>query len=126
MSLLVDIFNFRLHDLPMGKRPKMLASVVREVIAPVVRLCPPACKMVSITEVEVSEDFSYATVYISALEEPETALQFLEAKLPELKKQMGTIYRKRIPELRFRLDQTVDRGGKIDALLNEAKDEGDN
>lgn len=110
----------------MSKRPKMLASVVREVIAPVVRMCPPVCKMVSITEVKVSEDFSYATIYISALEEPKVALKFLEKKLPELKTQMGSIYRKRIPELRFRLDRTIESAGKIDELLSEAEDEGDN
>ena len=82
--------------------------------------------MVSITEVVVSEDFSYATVYISSLSEPDLALQFLEKKLPELKTQMGTIYRKRIPEVRFRLDTRTERGGKIDALLAQAEDEGDN
>lgn len=110
----------------MGKRPKMLASVVREVIAPVVRLCPQECKMVSITEVQISSDFSYATVYISALSEPERALAFLEAKLPELKTQMGSIYRKRIPELRFRIDPLVEQGGKVDSLLRDAKDSADN
>ena len=110
----------------MGKRPKMLASVVREVVAPVIRLCPSECKMVSINEVVVSKDFSHATVYISALEEPEVALRFLEKRLPQLKTEMGSIYRKRIPELRFKIDTKTDRGGKIDALLDQAKDEGDN
>lgn len=101
----------------MGKRPKMLASVVREVIAPVVRLCPQECGVVSITEVEVSSDFSYATVYISALMHADLALSFLEEKLPELKTQMGSIYRKRIPELRFRIDERTERGSKVDSLL---------
>lgn len=82
--------------------------------------------MVSITEVVVSEDFSYATVYVSALEKPEVALRFLEKKLPALKTEMGSIYRRRIPELRFKIDTKIDRGGKIDELLNQAKDEGDN
>lgn len=104
----------------------MLASVVREVIAPILRECPQECKMVSITEVQVSEDFSYATVYISALEQEDRALDFLEKKLPELKKQMGTIYRKRIPELRFRIDPLTKRGGKIDSLLAEAEQDADN
>lgn len=103
----------------MGKRPKMLASVIREVIAPVLRECPKKCKIVSITEVEVSSDFSHATVYISALEHEDTALTFLSDKLPELTQQMGSIYRKRIPELRFRLDPLTEQGGKIDALLRD-------
>lgn len=110
----------------MGKRPKMLASVIREVIAPIVRVCPPECKMVSITEVEVSEDFSYATVYISSLEDEPTALSFLESKLPSLQRSLGTLYRKRIPEIRFRIDPRTDRGGHIDDLLRQAQEGTDN
>ncbi|MCA9370789.1 MAG: ribosome-binding factor A [Candidatus Peregrinibacteria bacterium] len=110
----------------MSKRPKMLASVVREVIAPVVRLCPQECKMVSITEVDVSEDFSYATVYISALDHADLALSFLESRLPELKTKMGSLYRKRIPELRFRIDPLTARSGKLDSLLSEAQQHTDN
>jgi ribosome-binding factor A len=104
----------------------MLASVVREVVAPVARLCPKECGIISITEVEVSEDFSYATVYISSLESPERALSYLEAKLPQLRKAMGGIYRKRIPEVRFRIDPRTDRGKHIDDLLQEANNETDN
>jgi ribosome-binding factor A len=107
----------------MGKRPKMLASVVREVVAPVLHSCPSECKMVSITEVEVSEDFSYATIYISALDAQEKALEFLEKALPSLNHSLGKIHRNRIPELRFRIDPRIERGGKVDDLLNlENKD----
>lgn len=110
----------------MGKRPKMLASVIREVIAPVLRRCPPACKMVSITEVEVSEDFSHATVYVSALESEKVALEFLEKQQVFLQRSLGSLYRKRIPELRFRLDPRTDRGGHIDDLLRQAEEGPDN
>ena len=103
----------------MGTRPKMLASVVREVLSPVLHECPKACKMVSITEVEVSQDFSYATIYISALEEPERAVQFLEARLPALKSTLGKIHRNRVPDLRFRIDPRIDRGNKVDELLKK-------
>ena len=104
----------------------MLASVIREVIAPVLRQCPEQCKMVSITEVEVSEDFSYATVYVSSLEHPEDALKFVEDKLPELRTALGSLYRKRIPELRFRLDARTEQGQHIDSLLSQAEDNTDN
>lgn len=109
----------------MGKRPKMLASVIREVIAPVLRECPTACGITSISDVEVSEDFSYATVYISALQEEEQALAFLEKRLPQLKKTMGTLYRKKIPELRFRIDPRTQQGGRIDDLLRQAEEGAD-
>jgi ribosome-binding factor A len=95
----------------------MLASVIRDIIAPILRECPQECGIVSITEIEVSDDFSYATVYISALTEPEAALQFLEARQMQLTRSMGQLYRKRIPSLRFRVDPRTERGGRIDELL---------
>lgn len=95
----------------------MLASVIREIIAPVLRECPEECGVVSITEVEVSDDFSYATVYVSALMEPDSALKFLEGKQFELSRLLGQLYRKRIPALRFRLDPRTERGNRIDTLL---------
>ena len=95
----------------------MLASVVREVVAPVLRECPKECKMVSITDVEVSEDFSYATIYISALQQPDLAVTFLEERQPQLMRALSRLYRKRIPTLRFRRDPRTERGSRIDELL---------
>ncbi len=95
----------------------MLASVIREVIAPALLRCPKECGITSITEVEVSEDFSHATVFVSALEHPEAALKFLESILPELKTAVGSLYRSRIPELRFKIDPRIEKGNAMDDLL---------
>ena len=103
----------------MSKRPKMLASVIREVIAPVLRDCPSECGMVSLTEIEVSSDFSYATVYVSALREQDLAISFLKKRLPVLQRSLGQLYRKRIPALRFRMDPRTERGSRIEELLQE-------
>lgn len=103
----------------MSKRPNMLASVIREVIAPVLRECPTECGMVSLSEVIVSSDFSHVTVYISALSEPERALEFFENRKQKLQSSLGTLYRKRIPELRFRLDERGDQGAHIETLLEK-------
>lgn len=96
----------------------MLASVVRKLIAPVLRECPPECGVVSITGVEVSDDFSYATVYVSALSEPQRALKFLEARAPHLQRSLSALSRRRIPLLRFRCDTSGERGDRLDALLS--------
>lgn len=101
----------------MSKRPKMLASVIREVIAPKLRECPQACGIVSITELIVSDDFTHATVYISAVREPERALQFFEDEKKEIQRLLGTLYRKRIPEVRFRVDERGEHGAHIEKLL---------
>ncbi len=96
----------------------MIASVVRESIAPILREAPQVCGMVSITEVEVSPDITYATIYISALKEPQRALEFLEGRQGELQKALGRkITAHRTPKIRFRIDDRSERGERIDTLL---------
>lgn len=100
------------------KRPAMIASVVRSVVAPLLRACPQSCGIVSLTEVEVSEDIGFATCYVSALHEPEQAITFLQSHIPELKKGLGAaLQMHRAPFLRFRIDPRTERGSRIDKLL---------
>ncbi len=96
----------------------MLGSVIREIIAPVLRECPPECGMVAITDVQVSPDCSYATVYVSALRSPDAALAYMESCRKDLQHRMSELKRRQIPLLRFRLDRTAERGERIDALLS--------
>jgi ribosome-binding factor A len=96
----------------------MLASNIRTLIAPAVLTCPPECGIVTITDVEVSKDFSYATVYISALRSPEKALEFLQKKSPELQRTLSALARKKIPMIRFRIDPRAERGSRLDQLLD--------
>lgn len=107
----------------MSRRPHMLASVIREVIAPVLRECPRECGVVSISEVEVSQDFSYATAYITALKEPERALDFLEKRRSKLQHQLGSLHRAKIPALRFRLDKRMEHSNRIDKILGSLEEE---
>jgi len=95
----------------------MLASVVREIVAPLLPSCPPECGVVTITEVEVSGDCSYATVYLSAIEHVEQALLFFEERHSELQKCMMSLRRRQIPQLRFRIDPRSERAARIDEFL---------
>jgi ribosome-binding factor A len=112
--------NESTYNVTMSRRPAMLASVIRTMIAPVLTTCPPECGVVSITEIEVSGDCSIATVYISALQEAKKALQYLEGKRAELERSFGQLQRYRIPRLRFRIDPRTERGGRMDELLKDA------
>jgi len=96
----------------------MLASAVRDIIAPVIRECPTDCGIVSITRVDVSSDTSYATVYISALKEVEEALKFLESQIPRLRTMLGALNRRKIPIVRFRIDHDSEKSSRLDAILN--------
>lgn len=96
----------------------MIGSVVREVVAPFLRLCPPECGIVSLTEVDVSADLSYATCYVSALEHPESAVQSLSSQAKDIATRLGRalqIYR--VPAVRFRVDPRGERGSRIEKLL---------
>ncbi|MDO8468427.1 MAG: ribosome-binding factor A [Candidatus Peribacter sp.] len=101
-----------------SRRPAMIGSVVREVVAPLLRECPHACGMVSLTEVEVSADLSYATCLISALASPDQAVAFLTSRLKDLHTALGrTLQIHRVPKIRFRIDPRSERGARIDRLL---------
>jgi ribosome-binding factor A len=104
----------------MKKRSAMLGSEIRQAIGPVLRECPRECGIVNIVTVEVSDDFSYATVLISALLEPERALKFLEGRRGDLQKRIANVGVHRTPKLRFRIDRDTERASRIDALLEKA------
>lgn len=96
----------------------MVGSVVRSVVAPLLRGCPQDCGIVSLTEVEVSADLSYATCYISALLHPDQALAFLTSHIRELQTGLGQALQiHRTPRIRFRIDPRSERGARIDRLL---------
>ena len=101
----------------MSHRPSMLASSVREIIAPVLRECPPDCGIVAMTEVGVSSDLSFATVYVTALKNPDAALKFLESRKHEFQKRLARLETHKTPTLRFRLDRRSEEGNRLDELL---------
>lgn len=97
----------------------MLASLIRDSIAPFVRECPPACGVVSITEVMVSDDLRIATVFVSALFDTDAAIAFLEEHRGQLHSSLARLQRKHIPELRFVADKRGEKGRRIEALLDD-------
>lgn len=107
----------------MSKRTDMLASVVREVAAPYLRLCPPECGMVSITNVRISPDSGYADIGISALKEPKRAVEFLSSKRQELQKKLGELERRVIPRIRFKIDTSDEGANRVSDLLRKLESE---
>ncbi len=103
----------------MSRRPAMLASEVRKIIAPVLQECSAVCGVVSITDIEVTTDLSYVTVLISALADSKRALSFLESRQKSLQMSLGTMSLKKIPKIRFRIDPRTERGSRIEELLGD-------
>ncbi len=76
----------------------------------------------TITDVELTRDYSYATIYVSFLETSDVSSK---DRLAELEKVKGVIRSKlaaklktrKTPELIFKLDRSFDQGARIDEVL---------
>ncbi len=82
-----------------------------------------ALPSVSVSDVEVTRDFDVATVWLTALvsEQSGEALAALNDMAGELRHQLaGRVRMRRVPELRFKYDDSVDRGERIDTLLRDS------
>ena len=84
----------------------------------------PRVKLVSITAVEVSPDYSHAKVLFSSLAPvdkiPEIA-QGLKAAAGFLRRELGRRIRlHNMPELHFEHDTSIERGASLSKLIDEA------
>jgi ribosome-binding factor A len=76
--------------------------------------------VVSITDVEMSRDLQYATVYFTMYGgDHEEGLEGLKSSAGFIRRQLGRkLKMRRVPELRFKADHSMVQGEKIDRLLN--------
>ncbi|NLK73488.1 MAG: 30S ribosome-binding factor RbfA [Clostridiales bacterium] len=84
---------------------------------------PRIAPMSSITGVDVTEDFSYATVYLSVYgtdEEKENTLVALKNAAGFIRKEVGRQVKMRhTPEFLFKLDNSIEYGLHIDKIIDE-------
>jgi ribosome-binding factor A len=82
--------------------------------------------MVTITDVEASPDLKVATVYIQTVGDDDRkseALTGLESAAGFIRSKLGRELRiRRVPELHFALDRTMERAARIEALLREIRE----
>ena len=80
---------------------------------------------VTVSDVHVTKDLSYATVYVSidSSEEPEGALEGLERAAGFIRRELGKgLHLRKIPEFRFVNDTTREQANRIDELLRQARE----
>ncbi len=88
------------------------------------RLGDPRVTSTTVTNVRVTSDLSLARVFVRTLgsEAREEALQGLEAAAPYLRRLLGADLKlRRVPELRFEFDETLDEALRIEKLLQEVR-----
>lgn len=90
---------------------------------------PRITAMVTITDVEVTRDLRYAKVFASIFgneEEKKISLDALKSSLGYIRREVGQRIKLRYtPELILQVDDTIDRGMHIDALIRQANEEKD-
>lgn len=111
----------------MSVRKDRLESIIKRQIAKTIttQLNDPALKFVNVTDVEVSDDLSYATVFVSFLndEDKVKGMEVLEKSKGLLRTVVSkSITTRRIPEISIKLDESSEKGSKIDAILNQIKE----
>ncbi len=85
--------------------------------------------IISIAQVDVSPDFSRATVHIGVIGDefsPDEVIEALERSEPFLHREMvRELHLRRVPRLRFRYDDSAQEADRLTALMREvAADEG--
>jgi len=114
-----------------GKRQKQIGGLIQEEINDIFRRLGLGMidgGMVSITSVKITPDLLEARVYLSffQLKDPEAVLKKIEDKSWEIKKELAARVRqqlRRIPELRFFQDDTLDNVFKMEELFKKINEE---
>lgn len=108
----------------MSLKKERLESVIKREIALTItnKLNDPALKFCSVTDVVVTDDLSFATVYVSFLEEShkEKGMEVLIKAKGLLRTAVSkAIDTRRTPEILIKLDESSEHGAKIDSILDQ-------
>lgn len=107
-------------------RARRVAEQIQRELADLVRtgVKDPRLGMVSISGVKVSRDLGYATVYISSLDDKEKSkisVEILNHAAGFLRHELGhRMVIRSVPQLRFVLDESVERGMRLSSLIDAA------
>ena len=113
------------------RRPERVADMLREEIAQIVgyELEDPRLTMVTVTDVRVSDNLRDARVFVTVTgdeAEHQAAMAALRHAAPYVRKQLGfALSLRHTPEIHFVRDTVEEQGQRVDQLLEEIKQEGD-
>ena len=108
-------------------RPESVGRQIQEIISEIIhrRLKDPRLGFVTVTGVKVTRDLKTAKVYVSVMGDDESkdkSLETLSHALPFVRKELGRRIRLRhTPEVLFEHDDSIQRGSRIDRLLEDLK-----
>ncbi|HEX3017242.1 MAG TPA: 30S ribosome-binding factor RbfA [Caproicibacter sp.] len=111
------------------KLGRITEDIMRELTAIFRELKDPRVQgLISIVRVDVTNDLSYCTVYISAMEGMERAkeaVKGLKSASGFIRHELGSrLSLRKIPELTFHATDSIEYGANISRLLNDLKEDG--
>ena len=110
----------------MSERTARLDELLREEISSILgRAHDPGIGFVTVTGVEVSPDLRHATVWVSTIGQPDERRETLRAlarAMPFVRRQLGVLRLRRIPELHVKLDDTVEKGTRVLEILRDLEE----
>lgn len=109
--------TFHRSDRISAELRRLVGTLVHEVVR------DNALPSVSVSDVEASRELDVATVYITALlaEQGPPAVKLLNEMAKNFRRELSrTMKIRRVPELRFKYDDSVDKGERIEQLLRDA------
>lgn len=114
-----------------GKRQKQVAGVIQEEMNEIFQrmgLTMVDGGMVSISNVKITPDLLEARIYLSLFQVKDAAkvIQYFEDRKPEIKRELTSRVKhqlRRMPELRFFHDDTLDHVFKIEEIFKKLNDE---
>ena len=111
-------------------RTRRIAEEIRKVVSTMLIngvKDPRITSMVSVTDVEVTNDLRYAYVYVSILGgDEESTLTGLKSAGGYIRREVGKNIKLRyIPEIVFKLDDSIEKGMYMDSLIKRVNEKND-
>ena len=113
----------------MSQRPTRVGEQIREDLTELItrEVHDPGVGFITITRVDVTPDLQQARVYYTSLGDDKARRETrraLERASPFLRRQLGRRLRlRRIPELQFFYDESIERHDRIERILQELDSE---
>ena len=104
---------------------RITEDIKRELIAILREVKDPRVSgMLSIVKVDVSNDLSYAKVYVSAIDVAKESVKGLKAASGFIRKRLGSeLHIRKVPELTFIADDSIEKGFELFDKLKEIENE---
>jgi ribosome-binding factor A len=112
-----------------SQRPTRVGEQIREDLTELItrEVHDPGVGFITITRVDVTPDLQQARVYYTSLGDEKARRETrraLERAAPFLRRQLGRRLRlRRIPELQFFYDESIERHDRIERILQQLQDE---